>query len=655
MREYTEFTVDRICALNPHRVLEIGCGAGLIMFPLLHRCDAYTGTDLSRARIDSLRALHSDPALQLRVPGLAKATFECRAANDCDWLEPHAYDTVVLPSVIQYFPSVSYLLEVLHGLFNRALLPGGSVFIGDVRNLLLQEAYHASVQLYKADSEERAAVVADRVRNRLNQEHELTVHPSFFLGLREYFPQIRQIEILPKRGSRPNEMWRFRYDVLIRTAGEFEPVSSLSWLDWRANRPAIEALRERLSIERPLTLALRRIANSRVTPALTAARLLLHGSDFDSADDIKRLSAFDKDGLEPEELLRLGGEHNYSVDLSVAAAYPDGSYDAVFRRMNGCDLPLLSWDRRFYARPLTPLANSPMHEKLRRRLSPALRNSLERKLPDYMVPSTFVLLDGFPLTPSGKLDRKALPAPESHGLVARYAPPSNADDVLLCDLVAELLGLDRTGLADNFFHLGGDSISSIRLVSRARERGLHITPRDVFLHPVLGELAGIARSARPQKPLLMDDIAEGLLRATPIIQRLLKESGAWTDFHQSMLLQTPERLDETILLSALQYLLDHHDVLRLRVEAGGNLMIPPAGTIRAADCLQQVSLAGRDPADCFDVLCRSLDAAVARLNPSAGVLLQAVWAGAEPGKRGRLLLVIHHLAVDGVSWRHLGI
>ena len=138
----------------------------------------------------------------------------------CNWIARGGHDTVVLASVVQYFPGIEYLLSVLDGIFGRALAPGGSVFVGDVRSLPLLEAFHASVQLHKADAADSAAALADRVRQRLAREQELAIDPVFFLALRQRYPAIRTVEILPKRGTAANEMTRFRYDVLIRTAGD---------------------------------------------------------------------------------------------------------------------------------------------------------------------------------------------------------------------------------------------------------------------------------------------------------------------------------------------------------------------------------------------------------------------------------------------------
>ncbi len=210
-----------------------------------------------------------------------------------------------------------------------------------------------------------------------------------------------------------------------------------------------------------------------------------------------------------------------------------------------------------------------------------LRTHLEGVLPDYMVPAGYVVLESLPLTPNGKLDRRALPLGHEGGVVAGYQAPGTQAEVLLCELVAQLLGLERVGVADNFFHLGGDSIGSIRLVSAARERGLLFSPREVFLHPVLGELARVAQQAAGAVSIVQGT-PEGALPATPIMRWLLQHSGPWGQFHQAVLLQVPAALDEAALVAALQALLEHHDALRLQCLDDGALRIAPPGAVSCA-------------------------------------------------------------------------
>ncbi|HEX6640691.1 MAG TPA: amino acid adenylation domain-containing protein, partial [Thermoanaerobaculia bacterium] len=256
------------------------------------------------------------------------------------------------------------------------------------------------------------------------------------------------------------------------------------------------------------------------------------------------------------------------------------------------------------------------------RFSTDIRNHLIARLPDYMVPATIVLLDLLPLTTNGKLDRRALPAPERQ--VESWRAARTSAEEILCAVFAEVLLLERVGIDDNFFSLGGDSIMSIQLVSRARRAGLELTPRDVFQNPTVEALAAVARVPEQAAVARWDaDAGIGDVVATPIIRWFLGRGGPMRTFHQAMRIPLPNDLPEERLLAALQTLLDHHDALRLRLDAKGALHIAPRGSILARDCFAH------------------------ELDPEAGRMLRAEWSP------GSLHLMIHHLAVDGVSWRIL--
>ena len=290
-------------------------------------------------------------------------------------------------------------------------------------------------------------------------------------------------------------------------------------------------------------------------------------------------------------------------------------------------------------------------------MSAAVRAALAERLPDYMVPAALVVLERLPLTPNGKLDRRALPVPEPVAGVGLRGPRTPQEEVL-CALFAEVLGVSRVGIDDNFFALGGDSIMSIQLVSRARRAGLVITPRAVFQHKTVAALAGAAEQASPAG-VSLPDIAVGALPATPIMRWLLERGGPLDRFNQAMLLQVPAGMRWDDLVAALQAVLDHHDALRLRLvgaAAGGAevaLEIAPVGAVDARSCLRRLEVCGLDAAALRGVLGEATAAAEGALSPAAGAMVQAVWLDAGEASAGRLLLVIHHLAVDGVSWRIL--
>ncbi|MFD7456446.1 MULTISPECIES: non-ribosomal peptide synthetase [unclassified Streptomyces] len=279
-----------------------------------------------------------------------------------------------------------------------------------------------------------------------------------------------------------------------------------------------------------------------------------------------------------------------------------------------------------------------------------LRAHAADRLPEYMVPAAVVALDELPLTANGKLDRAALPAPvfRSGGTGAPRTPREEQ----LCRLVADVLGLDDVGPQDNFFELGGDSIGSIQLAGRARAAGLELTPKDVFRTRTLAQLAAVAGTVTTPSDAADDGVGEVPL--TPVVHDLRARGGSLDGLLQSVLLQVPPALTETGLTTALEALVDHHDVLRLEVTgADWRLRVRPAGSVPVTDRVRRVDVAGLDDASLRAVLAKEAVAAGERVAPGDGVMFQAVWFDAGDEVSGRLLLTVHHLAVDGVSWRVL--
>ncbi|MDP7702258.1 non-ribosomal peptide synthetase/type I polyketide synthase [Mycobacterium sp. TY815] len=271
-----------------------------------------------------------------------------------------------------------------------------------------------------------------------------------------------------------------------------------------------------------------------------------------------------------------------------------------------------------------------------------LRAGLAELLPAYMVPSAVVVLDALPLTPHGKLDTRALPAPEYQG-AGQYRAPATPTEEILAGIYARVLGVEQVGVDDSFFELGGDSISSMQVVSQARNAGLSLRPRDVF-----GEqtVAGLARVAGIVDGRGTEDDGVGPVLTTPIMCWLRGMQGPVEQFNQTMVVQAPHGVSETDVVVVLQALLDRHAMLRLRADNWGvagssewSLTVPEAGSLQAQRCLHTV-----------DALSESaLVTAQSRLDPAAGVMLSALWVA----DRGQLALIIHHLAVDTVSWHIL--
>ncbi|AFM64934.1 peptide synthase [Pseudomonas aeruginosa DK2] len=280
-------------------------------------------------------------------------------------------------------------------------------------------------------------------------------------------------------------------------------------------------------------------------------------------------------------------------------------------------------------------------------LRDTLRQALKASLPEHMVPAHLLFLERLPLTANGKLDRRALPAPDASRLQRDYTAPRSELEQRLAAIWADVLKLGRVGLDDNFFELGGDSIISIQVVSRARQAGIRLAPRDLFLHQTIRGLAGVAVEGRGLACAEQGPIS-GSTPLLPIQQMFFElDIPRRQHWNQSVLLEPGQALDGTLLETALQALLAHHDALRLGFRLEDGTWRAEHRAVEAGEVLlwQQSVADGQALEALAEQVQRSLDL-------GSGPLLRALLATLGDGSQ-RLLLVIHHLVVDGVSWRIL--
>ncbi|MEU8778365.1 amino acid adenylation domain-containing protein [Streptomyces sp. NPDC048606] len=258
------------------------------------------------------------------------------------------------------------------------------------------------------------------------------------------------------------------------------------------------------------------------------------------------------------------------------------------------------------------------------------------RLVEYMVPAHIVVTKEFPLTANGKIDRAALPEPEiaTDDAVA----PTTENERLVCAAVAEVLRLDRVGVDQDFFQLGGDSILAISLLGTLRAAGLHVTARQIFTHSPIGALAAVA-GREEADPADHDDVPTGPVPGSPIVRWLGETTDAVDGFVQSVVVNTPAELTAEALDRILSALVERHDMLRARLVRGDHwgFDVPPADG--AALGWEE---SDRPLEECLAGACAALD-------PAGGVMLRAVWRRAHR----QLVLVAHHVVVDGVSWRIL--
>jgi SAM-dependent methyltransferase len=320
LEEQADAIVGRILSHRPQRVLEIGVGTGLLLHRLAPHVRRFVGMDFSPHVVEMLRQ-------DVRRAGYSGTSVVQAAAHQLRDLPPETFDAVVLNSVVQYFPSVSYLIEVLRQA-SRRVESGGHIHIGDVRSLPLLEAFHASVQLHKADAALTSRELLSRVRNEVARERELVLHPTFFRRLRPLLPGLGSVTDQLKRGRSLNELTRFRYDVTLGVGSEPARLANWRTLHWR-DIGSLEMLQRSLG-RLSSTTVVRGIPNLRVGDALRAAELLK--STALTADELRRLLATAQQGVNPEDLWLMGE----AAGLKTEVRWPlDGAAvdtcDAVFR------------------------------------------------------------------------------------------------------------------------------------------------------------------------------------------------------------------------------------------------------------------------------------------------------------------------------------
>jgi amino acid adenylation domain-containing protein len=471
MREWVAQTVTRITSLEPRRVWEIGCGTGLLLFRLAPLCETYLGTDHSVTVLQSLAPyVASMPQVHLQRSPAHEAP-----ADSLPYRQGQ-FDTVILNSVAQYFPSADYLLSVIDtGI--AALRDGGAFYLGDIRNLVQLEAFHTSIQLFQAPDDLPVTSLRERVQRAIAQEQELVLHPEFFTSLPRRNPRVTSVEILVKNGRSDNELTRFRYDVILRVGGapDAEPsqwttapasVDERSIEQWVAD---VQASGETGSVR------MRDVPNRRVLVHQRAVELMESSDAPSTVGELKRaLARRPFQGVDPErvwsataaiprvlEISPSASGRPETVDLTVRMPVGESAgQDAVAAATGAANRKPLDasyWRQR---------ANNPLQASYARRLMPQLRAYLTARLPDYMVPSAFVFLERIPLSPNGKVDRRALPPPDAPLNRTMLLPPRDDIEERMVAIWSEVLGVRNISRTDNFFDLGGHSLIAAKLLTQ---------------------------------------------------------------------------------------------------------------------------------------------------------------------------------------------
>jgi len=458
MRAWLDATLQRILALRPTRVLEIGCGTGMLLYGLLPHVAHYTAVDLSAHALETIRG-------ELGEAERAKVSLLQRPAhglNGLDELGKGGFDVVVINSVAQYFPDAGYLTRVLKRA-GELLADGGRVFLGDVRSLEQLSAFQTMVELRRAAPDTPAATLAQRIEHRVRQEGELLLAQAYFEALKHEWPRLQQVDVQLKRGHDRNEMSCFRCDVVLQV-GTAAPVVTPA-----ASPPAapphraarLNSLADVAALLRtaPAQLLLEDLPNARLA-ALARARAALDTDPQAPARTLQALLDSDAPGIDPEALYTL--DQRYEAHTRWARSGDGWRFDALLARHG--EAPAWPVD----AMVSGPPANTPARWAGEDALPEALRSHVRDTLPAYMQPAVYVVLPALPLTPNGKIDRKALPAPvpAAARVAAAYVAPSGEIEATIAGVWRSLLQVEQVGRSDNIFDLGANSL----LVAEASSR-----------------------------------------------------------------------------------------------------------------------------------------------------------------------------------------
>ncbi|MBB5939896.1 polyketide synthase [Streptomyces zagrosensis] len=483
MRDWQSSSVRRILSYAPHNVFEIGFGSGLMLFSLAPHCTTYHAVDASEQAVAVTRA---------HLTSLPHVTCEHRSAHDLPEVAEGAFDTIVINSVAQYFPTVDYLTSVLE--WATKAVDTGRVFIGDVRDLSLLNVFHADVTHFRGNGDISDEELARHAKRAMRSERELVVAPDYFANLPSLFPRINRVDITLRDGHYVNEMTRYRFDVTLHIgAGDQTPAPApTTEKNWREDQLDMAWLRETLSTHSDRPLRLTDIPNGRLGE--------VHRRISAALDDAPQAPA---SWVDPQDLADRASEAGVELALLPSRSGDKWSFDALFWHPGQTPDLGLRPAEAMARDALAPYANVPaVGEPSKVHLGRVLRPWLAGRIPDYMVPAFIVELDALPLTPNGKIDRKALPDP-----VAELTPTAKPATELERDIVAvwtDVLGHDRIGINENFFEIGGTSLRVVRVQTQLEELlGRPISGPKLFEHFTVRALAAYLAGGDTTSPAIV--------------------------------------------------------------------------------------------------------------------------------------------------------
>lgn len=619
MQEWLQDTLDKIGALKPRSVLEIGCGSGLILFGLLDKIDTYCGIDISHQTINQLRLLTQQHNVTL-------FTSEALHFDAIPELQDKKFDCVIINSVIQYFPSIGYLRALIKKL-KRFLSPDANLFFGDIRNYDLLYEYHYFLSRYRAKIQGIAAEhIPEQTYISISQEQELLISPAFFRdqALELLGMDTTGVQLFRKQSTSENELNLFRYDVILKCVPNNEFNKKIVYSDTSQH---ISNLINSICFDSEIL----------VIPCMdNTLHYLAHDSSLQQPLPSYLVTTI-------PELQAILAQYNIQCRYMLSTK---GScyFNAVLYKDS---LPIIADSAIFHAQ--IRYANYPME------MEQDLFAALRKKIPFYAIPKYIHIIDYLPITHHGKIDKNKLLAfhkQQSHILpfiTQECDPIANSNlqaQSILVNIWKKVLKLKTVNLNADFFEIGGDSISSLQIVHSCKQAGLQFNIRDLFKHRTIHNLTQMLEVT--QTKIAYQNIPTSDFDLSHIQGWFLNcHQGAIHEYCQSFILALQPHVDQNLWIEVLNKIFISRSSFKIRFKQ--------IGTKWQQFFSEQSPVISIDPQT---IEISSSNEIIEHIKSTKHLL--DIEHGAPAcahffalGAQRLCVLSIHHLVIDSISWKTL--